>query len=198
MRTDILRTTIDRRASSHVGGHWRFVAVFIADAFVMGGCVKTAQPVGKKDAVFDALSALIGGTWKAEGTWFTGDPFRQEHVYEWGPGKAFVKVRTSGFIDHEHTAFGPRNEGIRAWDPIEGRMKFWEFDRFGGVTVGHVDVDEKGLYYEYAYEVGGESQNLRERWQRVDENAYTFSAGVYDEGRLDPVYLEVQFTRDSE
>ncbi len=162
-----------------------------------GAAPSCGQPNSTTDreAVFAALGNLVGGKWVSEGTWGNGSPFRQEHIYRWGPGEAFVTVRTFGFIDDDQTTFGPRNEGIRAWDDQEGVAKFWEFDRFGGISTGIVGLDGDELYYEYVYEIGGETQTLRDSWTRVDDNRYTFKVGSVADGEWTAVYITTEFKR---
>lgn len=137
----------------------------------------------------DFFEPLMGRTWKAEGTWGDGSPFKQEIVFSYALGNTLVNVESKGYTDQERTQFGPRNHGVRKYDPDSKTIKFWEFDVFGGVTTGTVVAEGKNLRYAYAY---GES-TVTDLWEYVNDNAYNFKVGDYQNGEWKQVYLSTQF-----
>ncbi len=138
-----------------------------------------------------SFSNLIGKTWKASGNWGDGSEFKQEVYFEYDIGKQIVIARSNGFTDQEQTKFGRRNFGIRKLDSGKGQMLFWEFDVFGGLTEGTVQVNEKNILYQYQY---GDSY-ITDMWEYVNDSTYNFIVGSYDNGQWQQKYLETKFVR---
>jgi len=116
-----------------------------------------------KESAFETLGALVGGTWTYGGKWSNGEPFKQEITYTWGVNNQIIKVQTKGIIDREAKTYGLRNEGIRAWDMEVNKMKFYEFDIFGGVTEGYCVFEEGQFHFEYLYDVEGKMETMGTR-----------------------------------
>jgi hypothetical protein len=135
-----------------------------------------AQPT--REAAFETLGALVGGTWTYEGTWPNGEPFKQEIVCKWGLNNQIIKVETKGVIDREAKIYGLRNEGVRAWDVDKQQMKFFEFDVFGGVTEGCCVFEFDRFHYEYYYQVAGKRELFRDTWRKIDKDTYEFSVNM--------------------
>jgi len=87
--------------------------------------------------VFDNF---IGKTWRIDAKWGNGSPFKQEVTFEYDLQKGILKASTKGFIDQGQETWGDRNFGIRKYDATSGKILFWEFDVFGGLTKGEVLV----------------------------------------------------------
>ena len=156
-----------------------------------------SQDDHNKEAIMNAISALIGGKWVVEGKWPNGGAFKQEQIYEWGLNKSIIKVKTLGSIDEKGT-FGLRNEGIRAWDSKANVMKMWEFDVFGGITVGIADVEGNSHYFEYDYADSGKTRKFRDLWTKVGPDLYDYKVGIFEDGKWQSVFLESQYKRMSE
>lgn len=136
---------------------------------------------------------LMGKTWKAEGTWGDGSKFKQEITFTYDLGSSLVITESKGFTNQEQTTFGPRNHGIRKYDPQNQTIVFWEFDVFGGVTQG--TVTQKGRDVIYTYDYGG--TQVTDHWEYVDANTYNFTVGSYNDGGWVQTYLQTQFKADS-
>ena len=136
---------------------------------------------------------LMGKTWKAEGTWGDGSKFQQEITFAYDLGSSLVITESKGFTNQEQTFFGPRNHGIRKYDPQNQTIVFWEFDVFGGVTQGTVTQKGKDIIYTYYY--GG--TQVTDYWEYVDANTYNFTVGSYNDGGWAQTYLQTQFKADS-
>lgn len=154
-----------------------------------------AQAPLEKQPYLNAFAPLIGGTWQAEGQWSNGTVFWQQQRYAWGPGKAFVTVQTYGPLTPEDTTLVQRNEGIRAWDANTETMRFWEFDRLGGITEGTVGLVEGGISYSYRYTVGEETLSLYETWMQIDAHTFAYRVGTTTDGTWNDVYLDAHFKR---
>lgn len=131
---------------------------------------------------------LAGKTWKAEGHWGNGSKFFQEIEIEFLLDSSIVITKTKGFINKEQTKLGLRNHGIRQYDKNSKRIKFWEFDVFGGLTEGIVFAEGKNIVYQYKY---GNSY-LTDMWEYVNDSTYNFKVGNYDGGIWKQIYLNTQ------
>lgn len=131
-----------------------------------------------KEAAFETLDNLVGGKWLYEGQWGNGQKFKQEQIFEWGLNRQVMKVKIYGIVNQESGEYGLRNEGIRAWDAKAQTLKFYEFDVFGGVTVGECVFEEDRFHYEYLYEIEGKQQLMRDTWKLVDKDTYLFSVSM--------------------
>ncbi|MDH7445258.1 hypothetical protein [Aquimarina sp. 2201CG14-23] len=132
---------------------------------------------------------LIGKEWKAEAKWGDGTIFKQETIFAFDLNNTLIIAKSKGFTDKKQSQYGWRNHGIRKFDTETKTIKFWEFDVFGGVTEGTVQVDGKNLIYQYQY---GESL-VTDMWEYVDDHTYNFKVGNYVDGNWKQVYLETQF-----
>jgi hypothetical protein len=140
-----------------------------------------------------AFENLINRTWSAEGQWSDGSTFKQEVYYEYSLDQKIVLAKSKGFIDEQQTEFGPRNHGIRKYDEKSKTLRFWEFDAFGGLTEGTVQVDGKNILYQYEYE----DALITDFWEYIDEDTYHFKVGNYEDGSWKKLYLETQFKAPS-
>lgn len=131
-----------------------------------------------KETAYKALENLVGGTWLYEGQWGNGQKFKQEHIFEWGLNRQIMKVKTYGTVNQETGEYGLRNEGIRAWDTKTETVKFYEFDVFGGATIGDCVFEKDRFHYEYLYEIEGRQQLMRDTWKFMDKDTYLFSVNL--------------------
>lgn len=139
-----------------------------------------------------AFENLVGGSWKAEGEWGDGTPFKQHIEFEWGLSQTIIKSKTFGNISTEGNEFGLRNVGIRAWSSEDSVMVFWEFDIFGGITEGTVKAKGKDVYYHYTYDAGQGPMELTDAWIFKDNDTYEFIVGVFREGKWEQQYLSTR------
>ncbi len=153
-----------------------FLCCLIATAF--------SQP-----ASLEAFHNLTNKTWKAEGNWGDGTSFKQEVSFEYALEGKILLSKSKGYTNQEQSKYGMRNYGVRKLDTETGKIKFWEFDVFGGLTEGEVLVKDKNIYYQYPY---GEAV-ITDMWEYVDESTYNFKIGSYKDGKWEQVYLNTQF-----
>lgn len=132
---------------------------------------------------------LAGKTWKAEGKWGDGTKFIQEIKFEYSLDSTLIICHTNGFIDKNSTKLKPRGHGIRQYDKKTKSIKFWEFDRNGGLTRGSVFFDEKNIIYQYKYK----EAILTDMWEYVNASTYNFKVGNYMNKVWIQTYLETQF-----
>ena len=139
----------------------------------------------------EVFDNLVGSLWKAEHTWANGSVFRQEYEFEWSLNKTLVKVKTYGFIDEQQSSYGLRNEGIRSWDSSKNEGQFYEFDIFGGTTKGVMIIEGYNIYYDYEYD----GAKLRDAWELVDNDTYSYTIGTFENGEWGAKYLETEIKR---
>ena len=114
------------------------------------------------------------------------DPFSNRScTLHYALNKAVVQVETKGYINPERTEFGERNHGIRKYDKESGKVLFWEFDTFGGVTTGEVVSKGQDIWFIYSY---GETQ-IADVWEYVDDNTYSFKVVNYNNNEIGDTYL---------
>lgn len=138
-------------------------------------------------AIFDPL---VNTSWVAEGKWGNGAIFKQEIQFRYNLNRQIVIARSDGFTNAAQTTFGKRNFGIRQYDSISGKIKFWEFDVFGKLTSGEVIPQGKNILYQYNY--GGTI--VTDMWEYVNDATYNFIVGTYENGQWDQRFLEAQFS----
>lgn len=144
-----------------------------------------------QDNALEIFRPLEGYKWYAEGQWGDGSAFKQEVELEFTLEDNLIKVASKGFTNTEQSEFGPRNHGIRQYDEQLGKIKFWEFDVFGGLTEGIVWGEGKDIIYSYDY--GG--TKLTEKWVYKDDNTYAFIVGVFENNGWVQKFLETEFKR---
>jgi hypothetical protein len=149
-----------------------------------------------QDVILERFADLVGGRWVASGQWVAGPRFEQIQEYTWGLDGRLVRVATIGKIDAAGT-LGPRNQGIRSWDAERGVFRFWEFDRFGGVTEGICGVDGDVLWHEYEYAVNGKRTTMRDALRKLGPDRYEYKVGPVEAGVFTSVLLEATLTREA-
>lgn len=132
---------------------------------------------------------LLSKTWLAQGSWGNGSPFYQKIEFKYNLDESIVVANAEGYIDQEQTQIGPRNHGIRQLDQETGRIKFWEFDVFGGLTQGTVEIEGRTMRYHYDY--GG--TEVTDEWKYLNDSTYAFTVGTYTDGTWNQVYLSTHF-----
>lgn len=151
-------------------------------------------PEDDREALFAFFAHLEGGEWWGEGEWAGGGRFEQVHRYERSLDGRLVRLLTL-MPDSAGSGLVLRAEGVRAWDEEAGAMRFWEFDRYGGITEGRVGLHGEALYYEYPYTVGGATQTLRDEWRPTVGGGYEYRVGAWGDGAWEQTFLVATFRR---
>ncbi|RKE98031.1 hypothetical protein [Ichthyenterobacterium magnum] len=146
------------------------------------------QKQGSKNNL-SAFDTLINKTWVAEGKWGNNSNFKQEVTFKYGLDKKIIIVTSKGFTNIEQTKYGLRNHGIRKFDSKTNKIKFWEFDVFGGLTEGTVSFKGKNIIYTYNYQ----GTEVTDMWEYVNNSLYNFKVGVYKDDSWKNVFLSTQF-----
>lgn len=164
-----------------------FLFVLISEVF--------SQVLTREDAIRQ-YSALTGATWETRGKWKSGADYHQTIVVETELTRNIFIVKTQDYIDSKKYDNARRNYGIRAWDNQEKKMKFWEFDVFGGITTGEVKFEGNNIYHIYQYPAkDGSIKWLADAWIYVDKNTYVFKVCEYDNGKLGKELLKSEYKR---
>lgn len=133
---------------------------------------------------------LFNKTWEADAQWGDGSPFKQEVTFEPLLEERVVIARSKGFVDKEQTKYGWRNFGIRSFEEKNGKIHFWEFDVFGGLTKGEVTIKDNDVYYQYQY---GEMV-ITDSWEFVNDSTYNYRVGVFEDDSWQQTFLQTTFT----
>lgn len=173
--------------------HRLIIAVFLVlttNQLVTAQVEKSQNRTDGQIAIAEAFHLLVNKTWYAEGTWEMGQSFRQAITFSYGVQRNVVIAESKGYINQEQTDWGDRNHGVRYWDAINKRLAFTEYDAFGSVTTGHLEVKDSNLYYHYEY-LG---EVLTDAWERVSPDRYRFRVGQLENGEWTRVVLDTYFT----
>lgn len=128
-----------------------------------------------KEETYKVYANFVGGKWETKGQWKGGAEFHEEIIVETELTKNIFAVKTHDYIDARKFDNSQRNYGIRAWDNMERKMKFWEFDVFGGTITGEVMIDGPDIYHvcQYPDQTGG-TKTLADAWVYVDKDTYIY------------------------
>ena len=150
----------------------------------------------EKDKIFKVYTNLLGGRWETKGKWERGQEFHQEVIITLELTKNLFIVKTKDFIDAKQFDHAQRNYGIRAWDDKEKKMKFWEFDVFGGITTGEIRVEGNNIYHVYQYQnKNGEMLFLADAWIYIDKDTYSFKVCEFVNNSLGKEYMATIYKR---
>lgn len=128
-----------------------------------------------REASYALFSNLVG-TWETKGNWKNGSPYHQQMVVAKELTGNIFTAKTRDFVDSKQFDDAGRNFGVRAWDKQEKKMKFWEFDVFGGITKGEIIFDGNNIYFVYDYpDKNGNARKMADAWVHVDKNTYQFT-----------------------
>lgn len=154
------------------------------------------KPVHSKEEMYKIYSNFVGGKWVTQGKWKGGADFHQEVTVQMELTRNIFTVKTRDYIDSKKFEDAVRNYGIRAWDQKEEKMKFWEFDVFGGIITGEVVVEGNNVYlvYEYPDKSGG-TKLLADVWIYVDKNTYIYKVCDFADGKPGKEYLSSTYKR---
>jgi hypothetical protein len=137
---------------------------------------------------------LMNATWKAEGKWKDGKPFKQEVSYSWAEDEESVTMVTKSYLDTTFTDFGKFSEGVHTWDTISNSIKFQVEDINGNVIDGKVRTKVKTIMYEYTYENElGVKTYMTDALIWIKPDKYMFKVGTMKDDEWREVYLETYF-----
>src|SRR5687767_12638285 len=149
-----------------------------------------------KEESFKIYSNLVGGKWETKGKWANGGEYHQDIIVEPKLTKNIFTVKTHDYIDSKQFDSARRNYGVRAWDEKASKMKFWEFDVFGGIINGEIVIDGNNIYHVYDYaNKKGETKKLVDAWIYVDKDTYTFKVAEYEQGKPGKEYMSSTLKR---
>jgi hypothetical protein len=154
-----------------------------------------APPVGAESNPLEAFKDLVGGRWRAQGTWANGQEFLQEIEFRWDLGQQIVIAESYGPVEQGSDELTHRNHGIRAWFPEKGKVWFWEFDVFGGLTQGEITFEGTRILMTYGYGDGDQKMKLRDTWARVDADTYEFTVQQLEDGEWGAALIQTRFKR---
>ena len=137
---------------------------------------------------------LMNATWKAEGKWKDGTPFKQEVSYSWAEDHESVNMVTNSYLDTTFTDFGKFSDGVHKWDTISNSISFHVKDIHGNVIDGKVRTKVKTIMYEYVYENElGVKTYITDALIWVKPDKYMFKVGTMKDDVWEEVYLETYF-----
>ena len=145
--------------------------------------------VGAQSAFEQAFNNLFDKTWKADAKWGDGSSFKQEVTFEPFLDARVVIAKSKGYVDQDQSKYGWRNFGIRSFEEKNGKVHFWEFDVFGGLTKGEVLIKGKDIYYQYLY---GEML-ITDLWEFVNDSTYNYQVGVFENDSWQQTFLQTTF-----
>lgn len=137
---------------------------------------------------------FMNATWKAEGKWKDGTPFKQEVTYKWSDDKEEVLMETSSYLDKSFIQFGKFSDGVHRWDTVSNSIKFKVEDVLGNVIEGDVKTKQKTIMYEYAYEDSlGVKTYMTDALIWIKPDKYMFKVGTMKDDEWENVMLETYF-----
>ncbi|MFN7115944.1 MAG: hypothetical protein ACK4TA_04045, partial [Saprospiraceae bacterium] len=172
----------------------RTILLLVGLAGILSASAQSSAPT--KEEVYKVYANLVGGKWETKGQWASGAAFHQEITVEWELTKNIFIVKTHDYVDSKQFDQAMRNYGIRAWDNATQTMQFWEFDVFGGVVTGTVQVQSNHLYHIYQYpDKKGGTMTLADVWEYVDKDTYNFKVCTYENGKPGKVFMNSTYHR---
>ncbi|MBI1287501.1 MAG: hypothetical protein GC178_07965 [Flavobacteriales bacterium] len=137
---------------------------------------------------------LMNATWKAEGKWKDGTPFKQEVVYKWSDNEEEVLMETSDYLDKSFIQFGHFSDGVFRWDTVENVIKFNIEDVTKNVKEGTVKTKQKTIMYEYVVEDSlGVKTYMTDALIWIKPDKYMFKVGTMKDDEWENVDLETYF-----
>lgn len=132
---------------------------------------------------------LVNKVWVAEGSWSNNTPFKQEIHFTFQLNNTIVIANTKGYTNKAQTNFGNKNHGVRQYNTKTKTIDFWEFDIFGNLTKGTVEIKGKDIWYYYNY---GDT-TMADHWKYKNNNTYLFTVGSFKNKKWETIYLKTQF-----
>ena len=140
------------------------------------------------------FAPLMDATWKAEGKWKDGTPFKQEINYSWENDGENVKMETKSYLDTNYSVFGHFSDATVTWDTISNSIKFHLEDIHGTVIDGGIKNSQKSIHFNYDYVAkNGIKTYMTDALIWIKPDKYMFKVGVLEKDEWKEVYLETYF-----
>ena len=140
------------------------------------------------------FEALMNATWKAEGKWKDGKPFKQEVSYSWSEDEETVNMVTKSYLDSTFTDFGKFSDAVHTWDTISNSIIFQVKDIHGNVIDGNVRTKVKTIMYEYVLENKlGMKTYMTDALIWIKPDKYMFKVGTMKDDEWTEVLFETYF-----
>ena len=140
------------------------------------------------------FEALMNATWKAEGKWKDGKPFKQEVSYSWSEDEETVNMVTKSYLDSTFTDFGKFSDAVHTWDTISNSIIFQVKDIHGNVIDGNVRTKVKTIMYEYVLENKlGMKTYMTDALIWIKPDKYMFKVGTTKDDEWTEVLFETYF-----
>jgi hypothetical protein len=140
------------------------------------------------------FEALMNATWKGEGKWKDGKPFKQEVSYSWSDDEESVNMVTNSYLDTTFTDFGKFSDAVHTWDTITNSITFQKKDIHGNVIDGGVRTKQKTIMYEYTLENElGIKTYMTDALIWIKADKYLFKVGTMKDDEWEAIYLEAYF-----
>lgn len=137
---------------------------------------------------------LMNATWKAEGKWKDGKPFKQDVAYAWSASEQEVSMTTDSYLDSANTKFGRFATGVHVWDSVSNSIRFKITDIHGKVIDGTVVTKQKTIMYKYNYPLpSGEVVGMTDALIWIKPDKYMYKVGTMEGEEWKEVYLETYF-----
>lgn len=140
------------------------------------------------------FAPLMDATWKAEGKWKDGKPFKQEINYSWENDGENVKMVTKSYLDTNFASFGHFSDATIFWDTISNSIKFHLKDIHGNLIDGGIQNKKKSIHFNYEYVAeNGMKTYMTDALIWIKPDKYMFKVGVLEKDEWKAVYLETYF-----
>ncbi|MCF8276784.1 MAG: hypothetical protein K9J17_08625 [Flavobacteriales bacterium] len=141
---------------------------------------------------------LMNATWKAEGKWSDGKPFKQEIEYKWSDGEETVEMKTMSYLDSTFKEFGHFSDGVHTWDTTSNSIQFRIQDVNGKVIEGSIMTKQKTIMYNYAIESeNGMKTYMTDALIWIKPDKYMYKVGTMKDDEWEAIYLETYFFKKS-
>ncbi len=157
----------------------------IASTFILATISVFAQ-----ENSINAFETLADAKWVSEGIQLGGFEGRTVYEMKWDLNKKIVRVNSFS-TDPKTKEFGFRAVGVRVYNKENGRLEFYEFDKFGGITQGTILIDGQNLHFEYEYN----GAFLRDSWIYVNGDKFKFIVGTWEDGKWSQKFHETTFVK---
>lgn len=144
--------------------------------------------------MLQVFTPLMEASWKAEGKWKDGKPFKQEVSYKWADDQESVLMAVNSYLDTTFSAFGKFSDGTHRWDTLTNAIVFQIKDIRGNVINGTVKTKQKTIMYNYAYEApNGMKTYMTDALIWIKPDKYMFKVGTMENDEWKDVLLETYF-----
>ncbi|HYF52193.1 MAG TPA: hypothetical protein VEJ63_22490 [Planctomycetota bacterium] len=119
-------------------------------------------------ATLAALAPLIGGEWRVNAKWASGEPLNARSIYDWGVGKKFVTGKV--FVTNPDGKEYQRYESV--YGMRDGKLMLWDFSFEGVVDLSEWKLDGKRLYTERLMKSPNGESKMVQSIELFEENKF--------------------------